>query len=84
MKMGKSRLAITVALILVACGCVGLQAEDERVQAGVEAAEVWLELVDQGEYDKSWEETAAYFRTAVGRDRIFCDRSSVLLCWRCF
>ncbi len=69
MKPSKSRLVITVALILVVCGCVGLKADDERVQAGVEAAEAWLQLVDQGGYDKSWEETAAYFRAAVGREQ---------------
>lgn len=68
MKTTKSRLVISVALFLVACGCVGLQADDERVRAGVEAAAAWLELVDQGEYDRSWEETAAYFRSLVGRE----------------
>jgi len=68
MKTSKSRLVITLALVLVVCGSVGLKAEDESVLAGVKVAEAWLELTDEGEYDQSWEEAAVYFRNAVGRE----------------
>ncbi len=36
--------------------------------AAVEAARVWLGIVDKGEFAESWREAAAYFRGAVSRD----------------
>ena len=42
------------------------------VRAAEEAAETaassWLKLVDAGEYGKSWDDAAAYFKDAVSRD----------------
>lgn len=57
---------VIFSLALVVGGCTWLEAADERVETAVEEAEAWLELVDQGEYIKSWQEAAAYFRGAVG------------------
>jgi hypothetical protein len=39
------------------------------VQAAVEAARQWLQLVDRGEIDKSWESAASYFKRAVTREQ---------------
>ena len=36
--------------------------------AAVEAARAWLGLVDNGEFSKSWQEAAAYFRGAISRE----------------
>jgi hypothetical protein len=69
MKTSKSGLVIILGLVLVVCGCVWLQADDGRVEVAVEVAETWLALVDQGEYDESWQTAADYFRTAVERDQ---------------
>lgn len=57
------------SLVLVVGSCAWLQADDGRVDDALEVARAWLELVDQGEYDKSWEEAAAYFRNALDRDQ---------------
>jgi hypothetical protein len=34
-------------------------------KAAVESAQAWLELVDAGNYSQSWDEAAAYFKSAV-------------------
>lgn len=38
-------------------------------EQAVAAARAWLELVDGGEYDESWQEAADYFRNAVTREQ---------------
>ncbi len=50
-------LAITLAAVLSFAG----DTEDQAV----EAAEQWLDLVDRGEYEKSWMSAAALLRAAV-------------------
>ncbi|MFH1245429.1 MAG: DUF4019 domain-containing protein, partial [Candidatus Omnitrophota bacterium] len=39
--------------------------EESKERAAVEAARVWLGLVDQGKYSESRDESAQYFKTAV-------------------
>ncbi len=61
---------ITVGLItlglfgLLSCGSAR---NPEAERAALHAAEVWLELVDQGQYGESWDEAAQYFKKAVSR-----------------
>lgn len=43
------------------------QGDTDEVEAAVAAAEAWLALVDEGEYDQSWTEAASYFRNAVDK-----------------
>ncbi len=63
-------IAMTLlSALLVAAWSARMDAADSRVEAALEAAEAWLELVDQGDYEKSWEEAAEYFRQAVERDQ---------------
>lgn len=38
-------------------------------KAAVAAAEAWLKIVDSGQYVKSWEEAAEYFRNAVPKEQ---------------
>jgi hypothetical protein len=40
-------------------------ASSEAVSAGTSAAEAWLKLVDDGQYDVSWAHAASVFRGAV-------------------
>lgn len=42
-------------------------ADGQPQQKAVEAAKKWLSLVDRGEYGKSWETAAGYFKAAVGK-----------------
>lgn len=69
MRMNRIPWIAIFSLVLVVTGCNWLDAADGQVEVALEAAEAWLELVDQGEYDKSWEAAAVYFREAVGRDQ---------------
>ena len=69
MKTNRISLVAILSLVLVVGNRASLEAEAGRVEGAIEVAEAWLELVDQGNYDKSWQEAAAYFRTAVERDQ---------------
>ncbi len=44
------------------------QRNPEAEKAALQAADVWLQLVDTGQYAKSWEQAAAFFRNAVPQD----------------
>lgn len=41
----------------------------EAEKAALEAAETWLQIVDSGEYAKSWDEAAESFRNAMPKDQ---------------
>ncbi len=43
----------------------GLVFSGEAEDQAVKAAEDWLELVDRGEYEESWNEAATFFKAAV-------------------
>ena len=68
MRTGHSTLLIISLTVLTLVGGASIEAEDSPVETALEVAEAWLELVDEGEYAKSWEEAAAYFRGAVRLD----------------
>jgi len=44
------------------------QSNPEAEKAAVAAADVWLKLVDTGQYEKSWQEAAEFFRNAISQD----------------
>jgi len=46
-----------------------LQADEASERKALEAAEKWLALVDKGEYGKSWEAAAEYFKGAVAENQ---------------
>ena len=52
--------------VLGVLGCAS-ESEWSREDIALEAAEAWLALVDAREYEKSWDEAAAYFKGAVTR-----------------
>jgi len=65
-------LLFCISLIAL-CGC-GQKTEDVEqltVQQGaaVTAAEQWLEMIDAGDYARSWEESAAFFRSMVSKEK---------------
>jgi hypothetical protein len=37
--------------------------------AALKASNAWLDLVDAGKYDASWDEAALYFRNAITKDK---------------
>lgn len=64
--MRKPAILIALSLLLAAPAA---RANSEATEAGVEAATVWLALVDSGEYEKSWNEAADYFKNAVTKEK---------------
>ena len=68
----KCRAHIT-ALMLVAMMFGGLHtvsvADEAAEEKAVEAAKKWLDLTDNGEYAKSWETAAEYFKDAVSEEQ---------------
>jgi len=59
-------LAATVALTLLIAATV--RADQSAEEQAVTAAKAWLELVDQGEYEKSWENAAKLSKNAVKKN----------------
>jgi hypothetical protein len=53
-------------IVLLALGVArGFAFSGETEDQAVKIAEEWLELVDRGEYEESWKETASLFRAVV-------------------
>ena len=44
------------------------ESNPQAEKAAVAAADVWLKLVDTGQYEKSWQEAAEFFRNAVSQE----------------
>lgn len=42
--------------------------DPDSTQKAIKAAESWLEEVDKGDYNKSWEEAAEYFKNVVTKE----------------
>ena len=47
---------------------VGAAPVQDAEDAAQQSAEAWLDLVDEGRYDESWEEAASLVKTAVTKD----------------
>ncbi|MDJ0724190.1 MAG: DUF4019 domain-containing protein [Prochloraceae cyanobacterium] len=59
-----SLLAIGI-LAIGSCNSPGNPKNPEAEKAALEAANNWLKLVDDRNYDRSWQEAASYFKTRV-------------------
>ncbi len=49
--------------------CQAVLAYQAAEQGAVNVANAWLAFVDNGQYSKSWDAAAAYFKAAVRRDQ---------------
>ena len=58
-------------LTIISCfaGCARKESNPEAVSAAVAAARTWLQIVDAGDYDKSWNEAAYFFKKAVPQSK---------------
>lgn len=52
-------------------------ANEKAEKKALEAAQVWLTLVDKGQYAGSWESAAQYFRNAVSKEQWLQSLSAV-------
>lgn len=66
--MGQCAVVASMALMALLVQPVG-RAEKPEVEAAIDAARQWLELIDLGKIDESWESAAGYFKRAVTRDQ---------------
>lgn len=69
----KSKLilfSLFILIMLSACGKKGVSEEkkEEAKKAAVEVTTSWLQLIDNGEYAKSWDNAAEYFKKAAGEE----------------
>lgn len=72
--MKKCRMVVFGLLVLCLVGCgkqspggAKFKSNPTAEQAAIQSAQVWLDLVDGGSYAKSWEDTAAVFKSAVSQ-----------------
>ena len=61
-------LAITFALSLILCW-LPAYADQAAVKKAVDVSDTWLKLIDNGQYAKSWEQAASFFRNAVTKEQ---------------
>src|SRR5512142_736750 len=59
---------LVIALVILAPGTVSAATNTEKVNAAVESARAWLAVVDDGKYEDSWDQSAAYFRKMVPKE----------------
>ena len=60
---------VGVVIVIVLLFNISWATNAEKEKAAVRAAESWLTLIDMGEYSKSWQEAAEYFRDSVEHDQ---------------
>lgn len=68
----KIYLMMIIALILILTASLLAEEQgkiEEKEAAAVEACLLWLEIVDNGDYEASWEETSDFFRQSVEKEQ---------------
>jgi hypothetical protein len=63
------RIVCLFAFGLIFCAAPVMAVNSDKEKAAITSAEKWLGLVDQGEYDKSWQEASVYFKQAVTQNQ---------------
>lgn len=68
---------ISLSIGLIACFGFGATSNSVKEKEAIEAALIWLALVDQEEYDASWNKAASYFKGAVSEQQWLQSMESV-------
>ena len=66
--MKRIRIRLLLAALLIVGGLVTPLAAESPEEQATEAAQQWLELVDQGQYAESWATAAELFRGAISKE----------------
>jgi hypothetical protein len=45
-----------------------VRADSAAEEAALKASQIWLDLVDSGKYDASWEEASLYFKNSIKKE----------------
>ncbi len=61
-------MMMVASLVMSMPSSVRAELTDEIQAATVETALLWLEVVDQGRYDESWDQTSDKFKAAMGKE----------------
>ena len=61
-------LAAILFVLSLSTSCIAQDDHEKDIKAAVKAAEKWLSLVDNGEYARSWEESARFFQTNMTQE----------------
>jgi hypothetical protein len=61
------RIIFVLCVLLWTCPALAQGSEEQK--AAIAAAQHWLALIDAGQYVRSWQESAAYFRNAIAEDQ---------------
>ncbi len=68
--MSRSKILITaLAVVSYLLLCWAPVAAERSEEEAIEAAEMWLALVDDGKYSESWETASVLFRSAVTKEQ---------------
>jgi hypothetical protein len=68
MKYQRSIMTFCVlVMVIAAAGSCSKDAEQDLTSEAVKVAESWLEVVDKGDYGKSWDQSAGLFKEAVAK-----------------
>jgi hypothetical protein len=59
-------LALAFLFLIFALQMV--RADSAAEEAALKASQAWLDLVDSGKYDASWEEASLYFKNSIKKD----------------
>ena len=65
----KRKLSVTVCLLLILLPGVAAPENEESERKAVDASLEWLSLIDNGQYEESWDRASALFRNAIARDQ---------------
>ena len=69
MKNKMSKLFAGLAIALMTLVLPSMANADDREDKAVNAAQTWLNPVDQGNYSQSWQQSADFFKTLVSKDK---------------
>jgi uncharacterized protein DUF4019 len=59
---------LALALLFLIFSMQMISADSEGEKAALKASEAWLDLVDSGKYDASWEEASLYFKNSIKKE----------------
>jgi hypothetical protein len=68
----KMRVGVPIIVLSLVVGLMchsSLMAGPDEERAGLASAGAWLTLVDAGQYDKSWDQAASFFKDKVSKDQ---------------
>jgi hypothetical protein len=68
--MIKKYLVLITFAVIFTSGLISIaHASQDDEKAAVRSAQEWLDLIDEGQYEKSWHESAAFLKNAIAKEQ---------------